>query len=258
MIGLMNTAVIQCPKCGYIRRPSDSCPDWQCPSCGIAYHKYAAYREKVKRFAGPRTAETGPAPVVADGSMWMLVATNVFVLVIALMEGWRLIDVMLVFWIQSIIIGISYVMRIASLDRFSTENFHINNRPVEPTPQTKWFTAAFFSFHYGFFHLIYAVFLFTGDYGDPKLDWDLVICAAAFAVNHLYSYRYHRQLDEQGTPNIGKLMFTPYARIVPMHLTIMLGATASGGVLLFGTLKIVADAVMHQVEHKMISHQEKG
>ena len=31
-----------CPKCGYARRPTDTAPDWQCPSCGIAIHKYQA------------------------------------------------------------------------------------------------------------------------------------------------------------------------------------------------------------------------
>jgi len=33
--------VRNCPKCGYARKASDAkVPDWQCPSCGIAYQKY--------------------------------------------------------------------------------------------------------------------------------------------------------------------------------------------------------------------------
>jgi len=28
-----------CPKCRYQRQPSDDAPDWQCPSCGVAYAK---------------------------------------------------------------------------------------------------------------------------------------------------------------------------------------------------------------------------
>ena len=32
-----------CPKCSYARKPADaSVPDWQCPSCGIAYAKFTA------------------------------------------------------------------------------------------------------------------------------------------------------------------------------------------------------------------------
>ena len=29
-----------CPKCGYVRKPTDTAPDWQCPRCGIAYAKF--------------------------------------------------------------------------------------------------------------------------------------------------------------------------------------------------------------------------
>ncbi len=31
---------MKCPKCGYVRKPSDEAPDWQCPSCQIAYAKF--------------------------------------------------------------------------------------------------------------------------------------------------------------------------------------------------------------------------
>lgn len=36
----MNPTV--CPKCGYARKPADTAPAWQCPSCGIAYNKFQA------------------------------------------------------------------------------------------------------------------------------------------------------------------------------------------------------------------------
>jgi hypothetical protein len=31
---------MQCPKCQYQRKTTDTCPDWQCPSCEIAYNKF--------------------------------------------------------------------------------------------------------------------------------------------------------------------------------------------------------------------------
>ncbi|MDY6971555.1 MAG: glutaredoxin domain-containing protein [Thermodesulfobacteriota bacterium] len=30
----------ECPKCGYIRKPDDFAPEWQCPRCQIAYEKF--------------------------------------------------------------------------------------------------------------------------------------------------------------------------------------------------------------------------
>lgn len=28
-----------CPKCSYVRKETDDCPEWQCPSCQVAYNK---------------------------------------------------------------------------------------------------------------------------------------------------------------------------------------------------------------------------
>lgn len=96
--------------------------------------------------------------------------------------------------------------------------------------------------------------------GNTKPTWSRYApwfwaCTAVFAVNHLWSYRYNRDLDRQGTPNIGTLMFTPYLRIVPMHMTIIFGGLfvhAGAGLLLFGTLKTAADVAMHVAEHAQI------
>jgi len=38
-----------CPKCGYLRKPSDSAPEWQCPSCGVAIDKYRAWQQTAQR-----------------------------------------------------------------------------------------------------------------------------------------------------------------------------------------------------------------
>lgn len=182
----------------------------------------------------------------------MLAASNGLVIVIALALDWTLVSMMLVYWTQSVVIGVSNVCRILALERFSTENFTINKRPVDPTPQTKRQVATFFMLHYGIFHFAYLVFIVTEAGDEPLFDAGFLVCAAAFALNHLYSYRYNRDLDRRGRPNIGTLMFTPYLRIIPMHLTIVFGlsrAHGSLGLLFFGGLKTAADVLMHYVEH---------
>lgn len=241
-----------CPKCGHSRETGTQAPAWQCPACGIAYHKYATYlRSAGKAFTPPTAEEKSPA-IQADGSVWLLAISNLVALAVAILSGWRLVDLMLVYWIQSVVIGVSNFFRILNLDNFSTENFKINDRNVDPTTSTKRFTAIFFAFHYGFFHAVYLVFIIVEAEDGPLLDAGLLICSAAFMVNHYYSYRYNRHQDRKGTPNIGTLMFTPYLRIVPMHLTIVFGATqllSTLGMLFFGGLKTVADVAMHYVEH---------
>jgi hypothetical protein len=42
-VGLsMQPQVIICPKCQHKRTAADQGPDWQCPSCGVAYNKVTA------------------------------------------------------------------------------------------------------------------------------------------------------------------------------------------------------------------------
>lgn len=76
--------------------------------------------------------------------------------------------------------------------------------------------------------------------------------AASFnrtGLSYRYSYQHNREGDSQRVPNIGTLMLFPYARILPMHLTIGLANSMvdnSGGRLL---IKTGADIIMHMVEH---------
>jgi hypothetical protein len=186
-----------------------------------------------------------------------LLGANLFALFIAFLQNWSLAELMLIYWAQSVIIGASYVARIRSLDKFSTKNFKINDKSVEPTASTKRQTAIFFALHYGFFHLAYLMFILSEAPG-ALFDLGFVLCTAAFAFNHVFSYRYHREMDRAGTPNIGTLMFTPYIRIVPMHMTIVLGGSLAGtdNLLLFGLLKTAADTLMHVVEHKRLGHSQ--
>ena len=78
----------------------------------------------------------------------------------------------------------------------------------------------------------------------------------AFAVNHYFSHVQNRELDRRGKPNIGTMLFLPYARILPMHLLIVMGATVGGDsratLAFFIVLKTLADAVMHVVEHRAL------
>jgi len=75
-----------------------------------------------------------------------------------------------------------------------------------------------------------------------------------FMGSHGFFYRYNLQNDfKDQKPNLGTIMFYPYLRIIPMHLTIIFGSmlNTGGAVFLFMLLKTFADAGMHIVEHHL-------
>ena len=201
-------------------------------------------------------------PVVAEESTRALIAVNAATVVMAIALHWPVATLLWPYWIQSVVIGYFSRKRILALGRFSTAGFQINDQPVDPTPQVQRRTANFFGLHYGFFHLVYLVFLATSLAGLEWWDWlGLASLGVSFAWNHRASYRHNIEADRRGTPNIGTLMFLPYARIIPMHFTIILGSALGGqdvlAVLLFGGLKTVADVLMHHIEHHVLQRSRE-
>lgn len=186
-------------------------------------------------------------------SIISLLLSNIIVMILAIIQKWDTSTVLWVYWMQSIIIGFFQLLRILSLKKFSTENFKINNQPALPTTQTKLFIAFFFAFHYGFFHFIYAIFLFNFFTNQPLDFTYLFLGGAIFFLNHLFSYFQNKLIDEQKKQNIGTMMFSPYARIVPMHLIIIFGAIlGQSALIIFLLLKTLIDLITHAIKHKVV------
>lgn len=193
-------------------------------------------------------------PFYMDMSLWALIGSNLAVIAWALLERWPLSPLMWIYWCQSCIIGIFWFFKMLGLKEFSTKDFKINDRSVAPTQSTKVQTAVFFLVHYGFFHLGYFTFLAT----EHKVQsvFNLLTAAGIFFFYQGYSFFYNQKWLISTKPNIGKMMFFPYARIIPMHLTIIFASTAWGqrqSLALFLLLKLAADVIMHIVEQKGFS-----
>lgn len=185
-------------------------------------------------------------------SIISLLLSNITVIILAIVQKWDTPTVLWVYWMQSVIIGFFNFLRILSLKKFSTEKFTINNQPVTPTNNTKTITAFFFAFHYGFFHFIYAIFLFNFFTTQPVDLGFLFTGGFIFFLNHAFSFYQNRVVDQQKTQNIGTLMFSPYLRIIPMHLIIISGTILGQSILIvFLLLKTLTDILMHTIKHKV-------
>lgn len=200
--------------------------------------------------------EIGRAPIKSlhpDWSALTLVASNLLTIAIAVYQKWNPGVLMWIYWGQSVIIGVFNAVRMWTLQNFTTDGLKMNDRPVEPTTANKRFVAIFFLFHYGFFHLVYAIFLISMAKLTAHDIFLLLVCVAGFIVNHWFSYCYNKDNDRKRKVNLGTLMFFPYARIIPLHITIITGLLLSkttAALVLFLSLKTVADLIMHAVEHR--------
>jgi hypothetical protein len=108
--------------------------------------------------------------------------------------------------------------------------------------------ALFFLFHYGFFHFVYMIFLFTMKPRYP-INWDIFkYFLAAFFIGQVITFIQHKIRERKYRSNMGAMFFIPYLRILPMHLTILIPSflhiTNLG---IFLILKAFADTVMYIV-----------
>ena len=185
-----------------------------------------------------------------------LLLANAATLGAALVLRWPAGWLLWPYWLQSVVIGWYARRRMLALDRFSTDGFTSNGRRVpEDDPASKRSTANFFALHYGIFHLAYLVFLCKEHAPQARWDWlVLLACGASFVLSQRETYAVQHAADVRGRPNRGTLMFTPYLRIAPMHLAILLGAKLGGGAVMlvvFTALKTASDLLLDRIDRRI-------
>ena len=217
-----------------------------------------------------------------SNSTKLLIFSNLVTIVAALYFGWNLFILLAIYWFQSVTIGFFNFLKI----------LYLKQSPL----LTRIFSCLFFAFHYGFFHFVYIIFIVVfymlnefmstvdgGTYSVNSLSsfFNLTGGVAAssislmdgifiplifilFFINHFYSFQTYKKNLGKTKHTIASLMFMPYLRIFPMHLTIIfgfgflmssLGKGALAGtdwiaLLLFLVLKAATDVIAHVYEHK--------
>jgi hypothetical protein len=189
---------------------------------------------------------------ISSLSTLALIIANLVPLAGAALLGWKLSDVMVLYWAESAIIGVFNVCKIIVIGR--------------------WFAvlaAPFFLGHFGGFMSIHFLFIYTifikgpqdmsaGSLGEVALLFTALWPAlAALFISHAFSFFHNflgRQEHRQRTVN--SQMSEPYARIIFMHLVLIFGG---GLTLVLGesapvlmvviVLKVWMDVRAHIKEH---------
>ncbi|MFX3657707.1 MAG: DUF6498-containing protein [bacterium] len=170
--------------------------------------------------AGPKPGTGSAAPAAFDSaSSLALIIANLVPIAGALFLGWRLGDVMVLYWAESAVIGLFNVCKMAVIGRWLA-------LPA----------GAFFIGHFGAFMAVHFLFLYGLFIDGPQTtsDPDLATVArlfgalwpalAALFLSHAYSFfaNFLGRREYVGR-TLQQQMGEPYARIVLMHLTLIFG-----------------------------------
>lgn len=205
-----------------------------------------------------------------DRSVLFLILANLFTILVAVLARWNLFEVLWIYWGQNVIIGFYNWRRILCLKQFSTAGLATESgRTLAPTRANQRHNASFFAMHYGFFHVGYLSLLCekgTADLTGLGL-FSVATCIVLFAISSHSSFRHTLERDASSMPSLLGVMFFPYVRVFPMHLTVMIGGACLGAfgghhakpttavavtltLVLFLILKTGADVLMHLIEHR--------
>ncbi len=201
--------------------------------------------------------------------------------------AWRLFDVLALYWVESGIIAIYTLLRMAFCTNMNgprgtvlAGSLHETQRgEILASSLTKLFMMPFFCLHFGIFMFVHGVFLVAlSAEGSPGLAFESPLglvsqlldpagsegfryAILGLVLSHGLSFflNYVRNGEYRGAV-LQELMMAPYGRILVMHLTLLLGAFLS---LAFGEpyylllililLKTVADVRAHKREHRRLA-----
>lgn len=217
--------------------------------------------------------------VSSTASLLALIAVNLLPLAGVLFWGWSLVLILVLYWLESGIVGVINIVKIAlargtgdgpavTIDRLGGLKVDARQLVNVSTSLAPGCLVPFFILHYGIFWVVHGVFVFTlplfaglgnpgagfrpMDFGDLPLDALLLGCIG-LAISHTSSFFLNflgRGEYLRVTP--GEQTFSVYGRVVALHLTIVLGA---GLIAAFGTpvvtlailviVKLVIDLGLH-------------
>jgi hypothetical protein len=181
--------------------------------------------------------------IIRDPGFWFLLLMNGYLIYYYHQQPGEFNTIIWIYWLQSVLIGLFNFFELLSVNNPDSTSLSLNSQPV--TKGSMGCAAWFFLLHYGFFHFVYAIFLLV-DKSSGVNGKLLLITAGIFVAESTIQLIRKRNSLQTEKVNVGKMFFTPYLRIVPMHLMILvpsfLGITAS---VLFLVLKTVADAGMY-------------
>ncbi len=160
-----------------------------------------------------------------------LVAANAVPLAGVLWGGWRVFDVMLLYSLENIVLGVYNVLR---MRRAPCDEAEL--RRTTEGVSTKRGLIGFFCLHYGMFvggHLLFVVllfgFVFPGPGGVPagREWWPVGAAFAAMWTSHGVSYlRNFIGGDEYRRTTANRLFNRPYGRVIAMHVAVVGGGFA--------------------------------
>lgn len=160
----------------------------------------------------------------------------------ALLVGWSVPQLMLAYWLENLAIGLINIAKMIIVGTRSTP-LAKNGETLSPSAHIAFtlFTVPFFIIHYGGFlagHAVFIAVLFKVDFSQIT---SVLLIFLPLLAHHIYSLivNFIGKKEYKGRMVMTQ-MFSPYARVVLLHIAILFG----GGIAMIFNTGIVGAAIL--------------
>lgn len=170
--------------------------------------------------------------------------------------GWSAGALLLVYWLENVAYWLVSVVRIATAR---------GGRSAGGRRAGSAKLAGFFALHYGMFTLVHGVFVMSAfggwdAMGSDGLHWAVLGLAVAHGLSLAINWFLRGERDRVSP---GRAMWTPYPRMLALHVAIIFGAMvvgdeATGALVILAVLKTVGDLGFHTWEHGSAFGERRG
>lgn len=195
---------------------------------------------------------------IPKGALLTLIAVNIVIPMIGLwVFHWDAATLLFVYWGENIVVMFYALLRLAFSKH--VDDVRVNDRrvPLSGTA-SKLFVLGFFTVHFGIFALVHLGFLVSIFATEPFSVYlhAILIGAPLLFVSHGVSFVQNFWFRERQTVPTYELMIKPYARIVPIHIAIILGGlfvasmdAPMAGIIILSIAKLIMDVKLHAKSH---------
>ncbi len=205
-----------------------------------------------------------------------LITSNLFPLYGVMYLGWKIGDIMALYWIENVIIGVFNIPKIllAQFDPGNLIKIASKQMISVAAALNKISTVIFYIIHYGGFSLGHGLFVYVlfienalaGQRVDPPtlqtilhIITELKVAIVLLFASHLLSFVQNTiGKKEYLTKNVNQAMFDPYKRVLILHVTLIIGASATAifhhqiaALIILIILKIFVDMTAHIQSHQI-------
>lgn len=186
----------------------------------------------------------------------ILLASNLIALFCAIKFQWNLFEIVLLYWIQALIIGVFQRRKVRDMVAYAMHPsrakwFRAERRPLIQEGMHNGFAGIYGVFWAGAGAILLFKFFISS---RPTIDpITILFVSSTFVFSHWWSYRANKKTDETRIVDLNVLLLPLFRMFLPLHIFSVVmdldSTTTTAMIAVWMTLKTSMDVGAHIIEH---------